>query len=1236
MKRLTLLLLSFLGMLFTSWGQDAPSIAPSVPPSPQAEAFNRFGDYSVNYSTGVPSISIPLFEINHHGYKLPFSLNYFPSPLKLGYNYDVFGHGWGLSVSSSISRTINFAPDEINDFVIDQPIEDLYPFSYGSSSSNGFDNLYNFNYGHDDFNAVLPDGSSFEFYIEKQNGNYVVAVSNGRPVKITPILSYITLTGFTIVDENGVKYTFGDGDYVLADSSTPIALVGKNVSWQLTRIDLPQSGEPITFSYGKRITNFAGGWEPELSFFGGQYYWDSAYDQDNWNIYGYTRPSLVWSAHKYNMLQLASINYGNTAIAFTYANNSSDPQPYNYVTSIGIQDNVSVKNIGLTFVANISLCTANQNNYPIMELDSVKIKDPQGIVPPQIYKCINYPISYFNGSTDSWGNLTGINPNILGNYQFYTYYPHGAGDFLVESDPPFLSKLKAGDYPRQPGMEHGLLDSLKYPTGGYTHFVWERHMYHPHTDENGVYHSDPNENSPVNASGFRIKAIENYTSSGVLADNKIYEYGKWVDDGSGNFYPSGVGEAVVDPDIFSYMDFQYASDSQVNFKNICQGDLSSLNIENWPDEYRSLLMTWQFTLSANNFRRILNGRPEVLYPEVTEYHGQMYWESWRSDTTAGKTVYKYDIYDQNGVFFDSLQYYGNRLDCAPNINRYDKWKEKDDYKRIGQNYQLIRKEINDWIYSPVPGNSQTQVFSQIKQSHYIDMWSNYGMTNFSPYPCLFQKHLLFTMPELNLKTIFTYNTTGDSLITTEGNTYNSYNQIINKVSLNSYNNYTINNYKHPNDYYFGSVTNIISAMKTKNIISPVMEDSTTVNDNSPLPGKVISGYKTDFNQFAFGSDTIIVPNKDYDLEINPSGNQYVLKNHILSYSRNGNPLEVISKQGVHTCYIWGYDDRYMVASIVNASYNTGGDIVSGGNSFYQSQITSILNDTCSTTYSTLATKLNQIRTTLPASTVTTYTYRPLAGMTSMTDPNGIMTKYEYDGLGRLKTALDNDDKVTGHYKYHNVVGVATTTPATPPPTLNLAPINESFYTSGGTDTIFVRCNASWQVSVSDPWLTVSPSSGTNNGYFLLTCYENLNDARSGSFTVHAGTSGWQKDTTINVPQSGSNYFIQPGSNGVGDYSTPMYYNPALVSFSYTLDPFNLYSNYYVQVQSPAFDPNPVSISIYYCDESGWLDFYYDEGSNSLSFWATNTPLYTQYAMVFVSSDTPSGSVTRCFWVKIGY
>ena len=96
-------------------------LIPDIPPSPQAAAFNRLGDYQVNNNYGAPDINIPLFEIDFHGYKIPLTLQYEANPLKPGYNYDVTGIGWTLTGNSCISRTIKDMADECADipFVMD-------------------------------------------------------------------------------------------------------------------------------------------------------------------------------------------------------------------------------------------------------------------------------------------------------------------------------------------------------------------------------------------------------------------------------------------------------------------------------------------------------------------------------------------------------------------------------------------------------------------------------------------------------------------------------------------------------------------------------------------------------------------------------------------------------------------------------------------------------------------------------------------------------------------------------------------------------------------------------------------------------------------------------------------------------------------------------------------------------------------------------------------------------------
>lgn len=50
--------------------------------------------------------------------------------------------------------------------------------------------------------------------------------------------------------------------------------------------------------------------------------------------------------------------------------------------------------------------------------------------------------------------------------------------------------------------------------------------------------------------------------------------------------------------------------------------------------------------------------------------------------------------------------------------------------------------------------------------------------------------------------------------------------------------------------------------------------------------------------------------------------------------------------------------------------------------------------------------------------MTTYTYEPLVGLTSATDPNGRATFYEYDALGRLLRVRDEQGRILSQQQYH--------------------------------------------------------------------------------------------------------------------------------------------------------------------------------------------------------------------------
>jgi len=89
----------------------------------------------------------------------------------------------------------------------------------------------------------------------------------------------------------------------------------------------------------------------------------------------------------------------------------------------------------------------------------------------------------------------------------------------------------------------------------------------------------------------------------------------------------------------------------------------------------------------------------------------------------------------------------------------------------------------------------------------------------------------------------------------------------------------------------------------------------------------------------------------------------------------------------------------------------------------------------------------------------------------------------------------------------------------PPATVSLSTTSVTAGAVGGSNSSVVWTNqSSWTASSSQSWLTVSPSSGANGGYFVVTTAPNSSQSsRTGTVTVRAGDAS----TTLTVTQAGT-------------------------------------------------------------------------------------------------------------------
>jgi len=187
----------------------------------------------------------------------------------------------------------------------------------------------------------------------------------------------------------------------------------------------------------------------------------------------------------------------------------------------------------------------------------------------------------------------------------------------------------------------------------------------------------------------------------------------------------------------------------------------------------------------------------------------------------------------------------------------------------------------------------------------------------------------------------------------------------------------------------------------KHMHSPVIRQETFVN------GALTSGVLTYYG-YNGTSDRVL---RD---SINQSftGGTYEKVVEFKTYDEKGNLVEFSRPGDVVTSFLWGYDQTLPIAQVVNATYaQFTGALNSGDLSLLQGS---------SLTATQVRDKLAVLRTNLPDAQVTVYTYDPHLGISSVTDPNGITTHYDYDDLGRLEVVQDHQlNKLQQiDYQYH--------------------------------------------------------------------------------------------------------------------------------------------------------------------------------------------------------------------------
>lgn len=140
-------------------------------------------------------------------------------------------------------------------------------------------------------------------------------------------------------------------------------------------------------------------------------------------------------------------------------------------------------------------------------------------------------------------------------------------------------------------------------------------------------------------------------------------------------------------------------------------------------------------------------------------------------------------------------------------------------------------------------------------------------------------------------------------------------------------------------------------------------------------------------------------------------NRLVTKTKNELYDDYGNPIQIVEQKVTPTVYLWGYNHRYVIAKITGATYEQVSTKLS-------EMGVNMVNLSENKDEMFLLNTFESLRNNMSEVDITSYTYKPLFGLKTVTNASGYTTKYVYDDFGNLKFVKDYNDNILNEYEYY--------------------------------------------------------------------------------------------------------------------------------------------------------------------------------------------------------------------------
>jgi YD repeat-containing protein len=507
-------------------------------PSPTASSLGKFVEQPVSYYSGIPDISIPIYNMPIKGSNIPITLSYRAAGIKVNDVAGLTGLGWTLNCGGTITRVVRGFPDDYYTFPNWKNDYAVVTHGYAVSAyHNGLNTLFptvedqkNFYFktpivsSEDPQITVLPpidtECDIYYYNILGYSGRFTLN-HNGKAVMMPASDLKIERIGqyFKITDATGLMFYFEDME--LAQKNQENESIS---SWYVSRIQSPLSNDTVFFKYKDASTGY--------DAYNGEVFTSSAFSEnlikmrvlnlsfdheaagtpsDNYPHCSPLSYSFSSGLDRYqNNLIIDEVRYKKGKVKFYSTNNRTDAYLWKIDSIKVINDNDLISRVAFNYGYFNS-----SNSYYLdkrLRLDSITTSDqPYTFSYIESYNGKTLPVMTTAGK-DLWGFYNGEDDNqhrpryktfsLMDNHQTYNYTSTAEQWLLwnsVSGPNEFYYFGGASGTVRNPDYRYGQIGTLKsihYPTGGKVEYEYEGNDFGNYSFNFPATFSEPIERDP--------------------------------------------------------------------------------------------------------------------------------------------------------------------------------------------------------------------------------------------------------------------------------------------------------------------------------------------------------------------------------------------------------------------------------------------------------------------------------------------------------------------------------------------------------------------------------------------------------------------------------------------------------------------------------------------------------------------------------------------------------------------